>query len=592
MKNIKTSFERSITFSESFGVSRKCPDDWQLVRTATFFKNGVLDLSDEHFPFPDHFQIGFGFRTMALNGMLLSYNLQPAVFNVLLRNGYVIVNLADEEIQSSKKCESGSLHYITVIKEDDMLKLLLDDMPNSKTVGIPEGKSLNRPIKLGGKDFEGCISNVFIERSKLPAQVQNLTNCVKRDVSLGFCMIQERQKPMLMKELPDAHHPKVLKKGKNIAYLTDSNRQQNKNGCPLHAELNFVPEAYHFGNNPGTYLLFTVSQMSTDRSHFAVDVRTSSSRGLVFFMGDQKENSYVALYLSKGRYVFVIANDGRRIKIKSKAKYNDGQWHTVAFSTTENKIRLVTDGLKIREGNVPPSYPYSQIDASIYLGGVPSLNSQNIPEKSFVGCLRNFKVGRKHIYTYQQNNGVLPCLDNILENGVSFFNEGGHIVIENTFLISVEYKIVFNIRPRSFTGILIHAGSNQENYLTLYMEEGVLTASGNNGAGEFSLSVTPQQPVCNGQWHSVAVTQKQNIVYLDVDTDRNFTTALPPKLSTSHAQPLYFGRIPVNLETPWLPIQDVFLGCLKNVKINDQSILLNKMSNIHGVVSLEGCPVN
>lgn len=54
---------------------------------------------------------------------------------------------------------------------------------------------------------------------------------------------------------------------------------------------------------------------------------------------------------------------------------------------------------------------------------------QNIPEKSFVGCLRNFQVGRKHMYTYQQNDGVLPCLDNILENGVSFFNEGGYIVI-------------------------------------------------------------------------------------------------------------------------------------------------------------------
>ncbi|XP_063156026.1 laminin subunit alpha-3 [Candoia aspera] len=591
MLNIKTSFDRSITFSESFGVSTKCPDDWQLVRTATFFKNGVLDLSDEHFPFPDNFQVGFGFHTLALDGMLLSYNLRLADFTVLLRNGYVIVNLADEEIQSSKKCESGSIHYITVIKEDDMLKLLVDDIPNSKTVGFPEGKSLNRPIKLGGKDFEGCISNVFIERSKLPAQVQNLTNSIKRDVSLGFCMIQERQQPMLMKELPHAHHPKVLKKGKNIAYLTDSDRQQNKNGCPLHAELNFVPRAYHFGNNPGTYLLFTVSQTSTDRSYFAVDVRTSSSRGMVFFMGDQMENRYVALYLSKGRYVFVVANDEIKIKIKSKAKYSDGQWHTVAFSTTEEKIRLVVDGLKTREGNIPP-YLYPRIDAPIYLGGIPSLNIKNIPKKSFVGCLRNFKVGRKHMYTYQQNNGVLPCLDNILENGVSFFNEGGHIVIENTFLISMEYRIVFNIRPRSFTGILIHAGSNQENYLTLYMEEGMLTASGNNGAGEFSLSVTPHQSLCNGQWHSVAVTQKKNIVYLDVDTNRNYTTALSPKLSTSRAQPLYFGRVPVNLETPWLPVQDVFLGCLKNVKINDKSILLNKMSNIPGVVSVEGCPVN
>ncbi|XP_060537980.1 laminin subunit alpha-3 [Pantherophis guttatus] len=589
MMNIKTSFERSISFSESFGVSRKCPDDWKLVRTANFFKNGFLDLSDKDFPFPDNFQVGFGFHTLAVNGMLLSYNIRLADFTVFLRNGYVIVSLADEEIQSSKKCEIGSMHYITVIKEDDMLKLLVDDMLNSKTVVTPERKSMNRPIKLGGNNFEGCMSNVFIESSQLPAQVQNLTDSVRSDVSLGFCMIPERQKPMLLKELPDVHHPKISKK--SIAYLTDSNRQQNKNDCPLRAELNFVPEAYHFGNNPETYLLFSVSQTSTDRSDFAIDVRTSSSRGMVFFMGDQMGNRYVALYLSKGRYVLAVVHDGKKIKIKSKAKYSDGQWHMVAFSISEKKIRLVIDGLKTHEGNLPSSYPYSQINASIYLGAVPSLNIKNIPEKSFVGCLRNFQVGRKHMYTYQQNDGVLPCLDNILENGVSFFNEGGYIVIENTFLINIEYRIAFSIRPRSFTGILIHAGSNQENYFTLYMEEGTLTASGNNGAGEFSLSVTPQQSLCDGKWHSVAVAQKQNIIYLYVDTNRNYTAALSPKLSTIYAQPLYFGRVPVNLETPWLPIQDVFLGCLKNMKINDKSILLNKMSNIHGVVSLEGCPV-
>lgn len=44
------------------------------------------------------------------------------------------------------------------------LKLLVDDMPNSKAVVTPERKSMNRPIKLGGNNFEGCMSNVFIER--------------------------------------------------------------------------------------------------------------------------------------------------------------------------------------------------------------------------------------------------------------------------------------------------------------------------------------------------------------------------------------------------------------------------------------------
>ncbi|XP_062987370.1 laminin subunit alpha-3 [Elgaria multicarinata webbii] len=594
MMSVKTSFEASPTFSETLGVSRKCPDDWKLVRTGSFSKNGVLDLNDDGFPFTNDFQVGFGFQTFALDGTLLNYNLRPDVFTVLLRNGSVVVKLADEESQSSKRYEDGSMHYVTVMKEDDTLKLLIDDvLESTTTVGTLGKRMMSQPIELGGNNFEGCISNVFIQRSGQFPQIQNLTECTKKtDVSLGTCMIRKQPQTMMLKELTYPYHLKVLKRKKTIASLADANVQQNNKRCPLHAKLNFVTGAYHFGNIPDSHLLFATPQTSLgDRSHFAVDVRTSSPKGLVFFMGNKMEKRYMALYLSKGRYVFLLAADGRKIKIKSKAKYNDGQWHTVAFSRAGKKMRLVVDGLKAREGNIPSTFS-ARIESPVYLGGVPSLKVQNLPKKSFVGCLRNFYVAGKLVHTYQRNSGVLPCLDNTLENGVSFFNEGGHIVIESTFSMNLEYQITFKIRPRSLTGILIHTGSKRGNYLTVYMEEGMLTASGNNGAGEFSTSVTPQQSLCDGKWHSIAVTQKQNTVHLAVDAKSNYTAGPSTILSTSHAQPLYFGRVPVNLEIPWLPVQNVFLGCLKDVKISDKPVLISNVSDIHGVVSLQGCPVN
>ncbi|XP_054841846.1 laminin subunit alpha-3 [Eublepharis macularius] len=593
MMNWRTSFDASPNFSDTLGVSRKCSDDWKLVRTATFSKNGVLDLSDDGFPFPNEFQVGFGFQTLA-DGTLFNYNLRPDVLSVLLRNGFVIIRLADEEHQSSKTYEDGSMHYVTVMKQGDKLRLLVDDVPESTIEGTFGRKTLSRPIELGGNNFEGCISNVFIQRTGHSPQVQNLTNYTsKTNVSLGSCMIKKPPQLMLLKELTDDYRSKVLKKEKAIVYLTDASEQQKSGNCPSGALLNFVTGAYHFGNTPGTHLLFTTSQISSkDRSHFAIEVRTSSSRGLIFFMGDKLQSSYMALYLSKGRYVLSLAaEDGRKIKIKSKVKYNDGQWHNVAFSFAEKKARLVIDGLRAQEGNVPRNY-FASNELPIYLGGVPSLRLQNVPQKSFVGCLRNFNIGGKLTHIPHQNKGIVPCLDNALENGVSFFNEGGHIVIEKSFLMGLDYTIVFNIRPRSSTGILIHTGNTQRNYLTVYMEGGTLIASGNNGAGEFSTSVTPQQPLCDGKWHTVAVTQKQNIVHLNVDTKSNYTTGPSSIVSTRPAQPLYFGRVPVDLKTPWLPVQNVFLGCLKDVKINEKLHLVNKMSDVHGIVSLQGCPVN
>lgn len=63
------------------------------------------------------------------------------------------------------------------------------------------------------------------------------------------------------------------------------------------------------------------------RSRFAVDVQTTSSRGLMFYTGTR--NSFMALYLSKGRLVFALGAEGKKLKLKSKEKFNDGKWHTV-----------------------------------------------------------------------------------------------------------------------------------------------------------------------------------------------------------------------------------------------------------------------
>lgn len=110
--------------------------------------------------------------------------------------------------------------------------------------------------------------------------------------------------------------------------------------------------------------------------------------------------------------------------------------------------------------------------------------------------------------TAHQNSGVPPCLNGSLETGIYFFNEGGHIKIgklcrdyttwnsvfitdmrffslfltmffnysysssDNSFVIGLEFKIIFNVRLRSLTGVLLHSGSKQDSYLAVYMEAG------------------------------------------------------------------------------------------------------------------------
>ncbi|OWK59737.1 Laminin subunit alpha-3 [Lonchura striata] len=441
MKNVKNPSTASVVFDKTFGVSKKCSDDWKLVRSAAFSKDGTLSLSAADFPFPKDFQVGFGFQTTASSGTLLNYNLRPDVLSIFLSPGSVTAKIRDKEIKLEKKYEDGSMHYVTVIKIGNRVHMMVDD--ESKAIDSPRSSSSqesNRPIKFGGDNFEGCISNIFIERL-----------------------------------------------------------------------------------------------------HFSVDVRTRSSRGLIVFMEESSEDSYMALHISKGRFVFSLGSGEKQIKVKTNIKYNDGQWHT------------------------------------------------NMPMKSFKGCLRNFKMNGKAMNAPQQKNGILPCLDVPMDTGIYFFNEGGYITIGN-LLMSVDFKIVFTIRPRSSTGVLLHAGSKQDNYLTVYMKGGKVIAAGNSDAGEFQASVTPKKPLSDGRWHTVAVSQKENTVQLEVGTQSNYTTVLQPSPARRVYQPLYFGKIPANLDTLWLPVEDPFFGCLRNITINDKHVSSRRISEVHGAVNLHGCP--
>lgn len=62
-----------------------------------------------------------------------------------------------------------------------------------------------------------------------------------------------------------------------------------------------------------------------------MDIKTTSSKGLVFYTGTK--NSFMALYLSEGHVVFALGAEGKKLRLRSKEKYHDGKWHTVRAGT-------------------------------------------------------------------------------------------------------------------------------------------------------------------------------------------------------------------------------------------------------------------
>uniref|UniRef100_A0A803Y0B0 Laminin subunit alpha 3 n=1 Tax=Meleagris gallopavo TaxID=9103 RepID=A0A803Y0B0_MELGA len=519
MKNVKNPKTASVVFDETVGVSKKCSDDWKLVRSAAFSKKGTLSLSAASFPFPRDFQVGFGFRTMTSTGTLLTLvylqcNEKTHQSNVSFLNIYFI------QIHGCISLGFMLIFLCLFFR----VKLLVDDDLDSKSFDFLKSQTFIQPIRFGGDDFEGCISNVFIERY--------LNTVIPPKMSSAF-------------------------------------RKLSFTGAFLVNRENTTPDKIDMCLSMLTFRY---------RLHFSVDIRTRSSRGLIIFMEGKSENSYTALHISKGRFVFSLGSGRRRIKIKTSVKYNDGQWHTVVCGRDGENVLLVVDGLRAQHGRLGRLARDSTADIKppVYLGGPPLLKRQNIPMKSFKGCLRNFKMNGKVMNAPQQKKDVLPCLDAPMEMGIHFFKEGGYVAVGN-------YSSIHSLTLHSSTGVLLHSGTKPGNYLTIYMKEGKVRTGCDSVTAvlpSFKLSFT-----C-----FFAVSQKVNTVQLEVGTESNYTIGHPPFSPEYVHQPLYFGKIPANLDSQWLPVKDPFFGCLRNISINGKLVSTKRISEVHGAVSLRGCP--
>ncbi|XP_053322196.1 laminin subunit alpha-3 [Spea bombifrons] len=591
VKNVKNPVS-SASFQETYGVSRRCFDGWSTIRTAEFSRGGTLGLKPDGFRFPSDFQASFGFQTSQTSAMLFNHYTESEELHIALKDGTVTVKTKTDELQSVERYADGRNHYVSVIRQDDQLKLLIDDEQVTKNIGssVSSGDS-PRNIYLGGNNFEGCVTNVFIQRSAQDPRVENLfDNKEKQKVSLGTCMVEEPPLSLILNELRSPY-PFILNDNE-LSYVDVMTNAMNKNvqkvpqKCGGSSNFTIPSGAYRFGESPASHIIYDLNKpLSQDRSHFSLEVRTDEPSGLVFMMSDSYETSHLTLHISKGRFVFSLATKGNKIKIRSQDKYNDGKWHTVVFSWDGFNGRLVVDGLKSRKGSLTRRVSLEGM-SSVHLGGLLSLKLQGISKKSFTGCLRNVQVNGIPLERLSLSSGVVPCYEGAFETGVYFAHDGGHIIVEKAFVLGPEFEMVLDIRPQSPTGVLLHIA----NRFILYMDSGKVTLSVNEGPGESWVSVTSQKSLCDGEWHTVTVTTKRNIVALDIDEVSEQATGSNSALFTSTKAPLYLGGVPASLKTQRIPVRTSFVGCLKNLKMNKKVISFSKISELHGAISLSRCP--
>ncbi|XP_051469051.1 laminin subunit alpha-4 isoform X2 [Apus apus] len=604
----------------TLGISYGCPEDSLMSRKA-YFNGESFIASSQKVSLLGEFEGGFNFRTLQPNGLLFYYSEGSDVLSISMDRGAVVLNASGTKIQSpDRNYNDGKTHFIMTSVTPERYELSVDDKKQSKKNPAkdragksPEGGKKfyfgGSPLRTQQANFTGCISNAYFTRLDREVEVEDFQQYPEKvQAALYGCPVESPPVALLHKKGKNSSKAKG-NRNKKVGRDKDKISQPSGGLKKLHQEVNMqrdpqchlpvnpkaTKDAFQFGGTANSRQEFDhIPKDFGERAQFSISLKTHSSHGMIFYVSDQKETNFMALFVAHGRLIFMFNAGHQKIRIKSQEKYNDGLWHNVIFMRGRNIGRLIIDGLRVLEepfgGNASPW----QVTKPLYIGGVaPGKAVKNIQINSvysFSGCLSNLQLNGRSVTSASQTFSVTPCFEGPAEAGTYFSSEGGYVVLDESFSLGLKFEVVFELRPRSSSGILLHGHSVNGEYLNMHMRDGQVTVKLNNGIREFSTSVTLKQSLCDGRWHRIAVIRDANVVQLDVDSEVNHVVGpLNPK-AVDHKEPVFIGGVPESLLTASLTTRNSFIGCIRNFMIDEKPVSFSKAALVSGAVSINTCP--
>ncbi|TMS09916.1 Tetratricopeptide repeat protein 39C [Larimichthys crocea] len=564
------------TLDEEVGISNGCPKDSMVTRKAEFNLGSSLSSDLAGFSLAGNVSVSLGFKSTENQGLILQYKkASEGLMNIALQNGYVIVTLSSDMWKSNKQYNDGQWHYVTAKRTSGRTEVIIDDediaQPHS---GSSSTADTAGSLVLGENEFKGCISNLYTRRPDHLYKAEDFSTFGSSgNVFVDVCTADSPAQQML---------DRSPKRDGVMQVINESLSE-----CALPA---LVQHAYRMGG-PSSSLSYSLPfQVLQPRPHFSLDVRTRAPEGLLFFATTRGGRSHLALYISKGRIRLSV---GKQKEIFNREKYNDGKWHSIIFSLEKKKFRLVVDGIRAQDGQLTNAELTSmqQFVSPMYLGSVPEslhkeLKSKALPKQSVSGCIRNFKMNGAAMSNPTTNHGVGPCFEGQTQRGAYFSGNGAHVIINDSFVVDPSFELLFSIRPRSPTGLLLHVGdfSRSQNgitmshYLSVYMLSGEVVAQVNNGKGDFMVSVKPKASLCDGTFHKISVIKRKNVIQLHVDTVDNYKIGPPSSTNTLTKDSLYVGGIPEMSMQQMIPVTSSFVGCIQDMRINSEPVSFDSSS--------------
>ncbi|KAK7884079.1 hypothetical protein WMY93_027202 [Mugilogobius chulae] len=559
----------------SSGVSFGCDSDLLVAREAHFSGQSYLDLALTNVPsLRNNFYASLGFRTDQKDGLMFYHRDSEGLCQVFLNEGHVVVRAGNSEIKTQKTYNDNNAHYVALYNNINGMRLYIDDMlekskDGSATSRAAVGAATLGVTYLGGTpdqgltNLTGCISNVFVKRESSNQMVLDLLKA-KENVNVPL-KCPAAQKPQQIRATP----PKANKPKK-----PSGSRSRNTRDSCQSEQAEPEPGASHFSGSTHSYHKYDSLSLNT-LPHISLSLRINSSDGLVLHAAGGRRSKTV-MSLSK-------------MTLRSRKKYNDDQWHTVFIKREGEKLSLVVDGISAQSKRIPGG-DKTKLSGPLYIGGLPATLSA--PGSSgFVGCVKDLKLNDAPAGAPTQSQGTVPCFQTPLQPGAYFSGHGGHITIDQSLVLGEDFNIQLEVRPVSYSGLLLHAGTSATHYLTVVLNQGEVMVSMNSGEGDLFTSFSPEEALCNGRWHTLTVMKKKNVLTLQVDSDSELSMGPKHSPSSGAKESVYLGGVPGGVAVPNLPENlPSFHGCIRLASVNQRAALLSKPLSVHGAVGTQGCP--
>ncbi|XP_041661405.1 laminin subunit alpha-4 [Cheilinus undulatus] len=602
----------------TIGISSGCPEESFMSRKAYFTGEGYLGSTAKISPF-DSFEGGLNFRTLQPSGLLFYHSEGSDEFSISVENGAVVMNCRGTRVKSHKKqYNDGRMHFLMASVNTQKYSLLVDDKDKQeKKRPASASRSSSGPavrtFYYGGspsssfKNFTGCISNAYISRQDRDIEPEDFQRYPENvQTSLQDCPVQRPPAALLSRHRDHTSRARQSQAQVNrdrsslplglMELKSDDQEPSEPNiePCYLSSSPRAARQAFHYGgiaNSRQHYM--DLPDSFSERSHFSLSLKTHSSFGLIFYVSDAQEDNFMALFLANGKLVFTFNVADQRVRVRSEQKYNDGTWHNVIFIRDGSMGRLIIDGLTVLEDRAQGSSVSWHVSSPIYVGGVPPERAQkNIQRNSlhsFTGCLKNLQLDGQWLSSKAETFGVTPCFEGRSEAGTYFSEEGGYVILDESFNLELMFQLVMEVRPRVASGVLMHFRTAEGN-ATMYFHQGQVVVIVNERSNEFSTKVTPRQGLCDGNWHKITVIRDANTVQLVVDSQVNHVKGPLPSSATDIRKPVFIGGAPDLLLPDSLATTKPYVGCMRNLTINNNHVNFSKAALVSGAVSVGSCP--